>query len=65
MMLGAKPLAIYHQGTITDLMMEEGQVDKIKENIRKIKDAGVYAGLGSHVPATIIRAEEEDWGVDF
>lgn len=65
MMLGARPLGIYHQGTMTDLMVEEGQVDKIRDNIRRIKDAGVYAGLGSHVPETIMRAEEEDWGAQF
>ncbi len=65
MMMAAQPLAIYHQGTTTDFLTETGQVEKLKDNLKRIRDAGVPVGLGTHVPETILRAEEEDWGVDF
>ena len=64
-MMDWNPIAIYHQGTTTDYMVENGMIEELKDNIKRIKDAGVPAGLGTHVPETILRAEEEDWGVDF
>ena len=65
MMLEADPIAIYHQGTTTDNLCETDQIEKLRDNIKMIKDSGVPAGLGTHVPETILRSEDEDWGVDF
>jgi len=58
-------IGIYHQGTTTDYNYEIGNIDVIKNNIKKFRDLGVPVGLGTHVPEVIRRAEEEDWGVDF
>ena len=60
-----RPLGIYHQGTTTDALCEEGRFSVLRERIKMIKDEGIYAGLGTHVPEFIMRAEDEDWGVDF
>lgn len=65
MMMDTKPVAIYHQGTTTDYLVENGKIQELKDNLKIIRDAGVPVGLCSHVPETILRAEEEDWGVDF
>jgi len=65
MMLKCEPIAIYHQGTTADLLCEQNQVDVLKERIKMIKDTGVIAGFATHVPETVLRAEEEDWGADF
>lgn len=65
MMAEANPLGIYHRGTDTDELCEAGRSDVVCERIRMIKDLGIKAGLGTHVPGTILRAEEEDWGCDF
>ena len=65
MMMDTKPVAIYHQGTTTDYLVENGKIQELKDNLQIIRDAGIPVGLCSHVPETIIRAEEEDWGVDF
>lgn len=64
-MLEWKPIAIYHQGTTTDYLTETDQTDIIKKNIAVFKSAGIPIGLGTHVPETIIKAEEENWGIDF
>ena len=64
-MLELKPLGIYHQGTTTDGLMEQGKAQVIKDRIKMVKDSGLYAGLGTHVPETILQAEEEEWGCDF
>ena len=64
-MMATDPVAIYHQGTTTDYLTETDQIDQLLANLKLIRDAGVPVGLGTHVPETILRAEEEDWGVDF
>ena len=65
MMADTAPLGIYHRGTDTDGYCEEGRFDILKERIKMIQDLGIKAGLGTHVPETILRAEDEDWGCDF
>lgn len=59
------PLGVYHQGTTTDALCEAGRYDILKDRLRMIRDAGLPAGLGTHVPETVLRAEEEGWGADF
>ncbi|MCL1796253.1 MAG: hypothetical protein FWG37_05095 [Clostridia bacterium] len=59
------PAGIYHQGTTTDGFCEEGKHQVVRDRIKRIHDAGVKAGIGTHVPETVLRAEDEDWGVDF
>ncbi len=64
-MMTCKPIAIYHQGTTTDELVEAGKVDVLRDNLRHIREQGIPVGLGTHVPETVLRAEMEDWGVDF
>ena len=64
-MMACDPIAVYHQGTTTDGLCEAGKVDVLRDNIKKLKALGKPVGLGTHVPETILRSEEEDWGVDF
>ena len=65
MMMKCDPIAVYHQGGTADYMREMEQIDDLHDRIKRIKDTGVPAGLGTHVPETVLRAEEENWGVDF
>ncbi len=59
------PIGIYHQGTTTDYYNETGQNSITIDNIKRIKDSGIPAGLGTHVPETVLLAESENWGCDF
>ncbi len=59
------PIAIFHQGTMTDNLVEAGNLSELRDNIKRIKDTGKPAGMATHVPETLIRAEEEGWGADF
>jgi len=65
MMLGYKPIAIYHQGGSADYMVESGQIAELRKRIQLIRKAGLPVGLGTHEPKTLLRAEAEDWGADF
>ena len=64
-MMGCDPIGIYHQGGTLDYLCEEGQTDELRRRLALIKASGVKAGLGTHVPETILQAEREDWGMDF
>jgi hypothetical protein len=65
MMIKCDPIGIYHQGGTADLFCENGQTDVLRQRIKRIKDSGIPAGLGTHVPETVLQAEEEGWGADF
>jgi hypothetical protein len=60
-----RPVGIYHQGTTLDTLCEEGKFQLIRDRIKMAKDLGLKAGIGSHVPDNLKRAEDEDWGCDF
>ncbi len=64
-MMECEPIGIYHQGTMTDFLNESGRVDEIKAQIKEYRFMGIPVGLGTHVPETIIKAENEQWGADF
>ncbi|GHV42360.1 hypothetical protein AGMMS49546_20680 [Spirochaetia bacterium] len=59
------PIAVYHQGTTADIWLEEGKVDYLRDRIKQLKDMGIPTGLATHVPEIVIRAEEENWGLDY
>jgi len=64
-MLECEPIAIFHQGGTFDLLVEEGKIEEIHTRLNMIKNSGVIAGLATHVPEVILRAEKENWPVDF
>jgi len=64
-MMELEPFGIYHQGTTTDLLSEQGDFDRIHANLALLRRAGVKVGLGTHVPETVLRSEAEGWDVDF
>ena len=65
MMKEARPIGVYHQGTTTDNLYEAGQVQQIRDNLKRIRETGVLVGLGTHRPDVIELAEAEGWDVDF
>ncbi|HLK67293.1 MAG TPA: hypothetical protein VKU19_27850 [Bryobacteraceae bacterium] len=60
-----KPLAIYHQGELTDRAYQNGAMATIKEWCKKTRDLGLMVGVGTHKPEVIAQVEEEGWDVDF
>jgi len=64
-MMKVDPYAIYHQGGSFDLLCEDEKYDEIQKRLGIIKSAGVKTGLGTHVPEVVLKAERENWGMDF
>jgi len=64
-MLECEPIAVYHQGGTFEMLLEEGKEDEARSRLELIKKSGVKAGLGTHIPELLLRAEKENWGMDF
>jgi hypothetical protein len=60
-----KPIAIYHHGTHTDNSWHSGTIDAVHDIVKRIKDKGLPAGVGSHIPEVIEYMEEKGWETDF
>ncbi len=56
---------IYHHGSRTDRFWQEGQIDRVEEYLKCVRDSGVQVGLGTHIPEVIVYAEEKGWDIDF
>ena len=65
MMKQMDTIGIYHQGTTTDFLYENGRADEIKARIAQYRKLGVPVGLGTHRPDVIELSENEGWDVDF
>jgi len=57
--------ALYHHGEITDRLFRAGQMDQVQEYTKKLRQAGVRVGVGTHKPEVVEYVEERDWDVDF
>ena len=64
-MLEVEPIGIYHQGTTTDYLTETNDMKTLFDNLELLRNCGVKFGLGTHRPNNVLRAEKENWGVDF
>ena len=60
-----EPIAIYHHGTHVDNMWHSKRIDEVADIVKAIKDRGLPAGIGSHIPEVIEYAEEKLWETDF
>jgi len=61
----AGAIGIYHHGTQTDKFWQAGEIDKVEDYLKCMRDSGVQVGLGTHIPEVIRYAEEKDWDIDF
>ena len=60
-----KPLAIYHNGELTDRAFREGKRETVRQYCKRLRQLGVLVGIGTHQPEVIAAVEEEGWDVDF
>jgi len=60
-----EPMAICHNGTHADNCWHRGEIDTVRDIVKAIHDAGLPAGVASHIPEVIEHIEEKGWEVDF
>jgi hypothetical protein len=58
-------IAMYHHGEVTDRLFRAGQMGQVQEYTKKLRQAGVLVGIGTHKPEVVEYAEERGWDVDF
>jgi hypothetical protein len=59
------PIAIVHHGGRTDKLFREDKQQEVRDFVRRVRDAGVLAGVSAHNPACIKQIADEGWPVDF
>ena len=58
-------IAIAHHGETTDNLFKNGKIDQIGEYLKKVRDAGMLAGVSTHMPDVIDAIESKGWDVDY
>jgi len=61
----AGAIAIAHHGEVTDVMFKRGEIDRVQDFLHRVRQAGVMAGVSTHVPAVVDYVESHGWDVDF
>jgi hypothetical protein len=61
----AGAIGIAHHGERTDSLFKAGQLDKIHDYLKRVRDAGLMVGVSTHMPAVIEAVETKGWDVDF
>jgi len=57
--------AVYVHGTWADNLWHEGRYQQVQELLKRVRDAGLAAGLGTHQPEVIEHVESRGWDLDF
>ncbi len=60
-----KPIAMMHHGGVTDSLFRAGQAAKVRDYLKRVRDAGVLAGMSTHNPDNVKRVEDEGWDIDL
>ncbi len=60
-----KPIGIYHHGSQTDKLWAAGRIDEVRDALKRIRQTGALAGVGTHIPAVVDYIETKDWDFDF
>ena len=58
-------IGVAHHGEVTDVMFKNGEIERMKDYLVKIRDAGLMVGVSTHIPDVVDYVESEDWDVDF
>jgi hypothetical protein len=58
-------VGIAHHGEVTDTLFKAGKLDQVYEFTRRVRDAGMLAGISTHMPAVVEAVEAKGWEVDF
>ena len=58
-------IGIAHHGETTDQMFKAGEIDKIEDYLKRVRDAGLQVGVSTHMPDVIDTIESKGWDVDY
>jgi hypothetical protein len=58
-------LGVAHHGEVTDVWFKSGKLDQIKDFLQRVRDAGMMAGVSTHMPAVVEAIESQGWDLDY
>jgi len=59
------PIGIYHHGSISDELWQEGAFDQVEDRLKAMRDTGAMVGIAAHIPEILRYVEDKGWDVDF
>jgi hypothetical protein len=61
----AGTIGIAHHGETTDHFFKTGRIDQVADFLKRVKDAGLMAGVSTHMPAVVDIIESKGWELDY
>jgi hypothetical protein len=58
-------IGIAHHGEVTDQFFKAGKLDAIHEFVQRVHEAGLLAGVSTHMPDVVDAIESKGWELDF
>lgn len=58
-------IGVAHHGEVTDQLFKQGKIDQVNDYLKRIHDAGLPAGISTHMPAVVDTVESKGWEVDY
>jgi hypothetical protein len=58
-------IGIAHHGEATDSLFKKGQLDKVNELLKQIRDSGLMVGVSTHMPDVVDAIESKGWDLDY
>jgi len=58
-------IGIAHHGEVTDRLFKSGQLDRIHDYLKRVRDAGLLVGVSTHMPDVVDAIESKGWDIDY
>jgi len=58
-------IGVAHHGEATDQLFKRGEIDRIHDFLKQVHDAGLPAGVSTHMPAVVDAIESKGWELDY
>jgi hypothetical protein len=56
---------VAHHGEVTDSLFKQGKLDQVRDFLKRVHDAGLPAGISTHMPAVVDAVESKGWELDY
>ncbi len=58
-------VGVAHHGEVTDQLFKQGKLDEVADFLKRVHDAGLPAGISTHMPAVVDAVESKGWELEY
>ncbi len=58
-------VGVAHHGEVTDQLFKQGKLDEVADFLKRVHDAGLPAGISTHMPAVVDAVESKGWQLEY